>query len=66
MTPTARMTASTAARRTADPGLIGLLGFVIATVAAQLEHLGVQDSNAVFWIGAVLGGVVQVNAGMLW
>ena len=65
MTPTARLTASLGARRTADPGLIGLLGFVIATVAAQLAHLGVQDSNAVFWIGAVFGGFVQVTAGML-
>ena len=51
--------------RTADPGLIGLLGFVIATVAAQLEHLGLQESSPVFWIGAVFGGVVQVTAGML-
>jgi len=55
----------TTTARTADPGLIGLLGFVIATVAAQLEHLGLQDSSAVFWIGAVFGGVVQVTAGML-
>ena len=55
----------TATQRTADPGLIGLLGFVIATVAAQLEHLGLQDSSPVFWIGAVFGGVVQVTAGML-
>ena len=34
--------------RTADPGLIGLLGFVIATLTAQLAHLGVQDESAVF------------------
>ena len=65
MTTTSRSTTSEVTRRTADPGLIGLLGFVIATVAAQLEHLGYQDANAVFWIGAVFGGVVQVTAGML-
>jgi uncharacterized protein len=52
-------------RRTADPGLIGLLGFVLATVTAQLAHLGVQDESPVFWVGAVFGGVVQVTAGML-
>lgn len=51
--------------RTADPGLIGLLGFVIATLTAQLEHLGLQDEAPVFWVGAVFGGVVQVTAGML-
>ena len=51
--------------RTADPGLIGLLGFVIATMTAQLAHLGVQDESPVFWVGAVFGGVVQVTAGML-
>lgn len=51
--------------RTADPGLIGLLGFVIATFTAQLAHLGVQDENPVFWVGAVFGGIVQVLAGML-
>lgn len=56
---------STPLRSTADPGLIGLLGFVLATVTAQLEHLGVQDVSPVFWIGAVFGGVVQVTAGML-
>lgn len=50
---------------TADPGLIGLLGFVIATVTAQLAHLGVQTESPVFWVGAVFGGVVQVIAGML-
>lgn len=50
---------------TADPGLIGLLGFVIATLTAQLEHLGVQNESPVFWVGAVFGGVVQVTAGML-
>lgn len=50
---------------TADPGLIGLLGFVIATLTAQLEHLGVQNESSVFWVGAVFGGVVQVIAGML-
>ncbi len=49
----------------ADPGLIGLLGFVIATLTAQLAHLGLQDENPVFWIGAAFGGVVQVTAGML-
>jgi succinate-acetate transporter protein len=49
----------------ADPGLIGLLGFVIATLTAQLAHLGIQDESAVFWIGAAFGGVVQVTAGML-
>ena len=49
----------------ADPGLIGLLGFVIATLTAQLEHLGVQSEGPVFWVGAVFGGVVQVTAGML-
>ncbi len=65
MTETAWPTTSPAAQRTADPGLIGLLGFVIATVAAQLEHLGFQDASAVFWIGAVFGGIVQVTAGML-
>src|SRR6478752_3408837 len=51
--------------RVADPGLIGLLGFVIATVTAQLAHLGLQDEAPVFWVGAVFGGVVQVTAGML-
>lgn len=51
--------------RTADPGLIGLLGFVIATLTAQLEHLGVQELAPVFWVGAAFGGVVQVTAGML-
>ena len=51
--------------RTADPGLIGLLGFVIATLTAQLAHLGVQDESAVFWVGAAFGGAVQVTAGML-
>jgi len=51
--------------RRADPGLIGLLGFVIATLTAQLAHLGVQNESAVFWVGAVFGGVVQVTAGML-
>lgn len=51
--------------RTADPGLIGLLGFVIATLTAQLEHLGVQNESPVFWVGAVFGGIVQVIAGML-
>lgn len=50
---------------TADPGLIGLLGFVIATLTAQLAHLGLQDESPVFWVGAVFGGVVQVTAGML-
>jgi succinate-acetate transporter protein len=49
----------------ADPGLIGLLGFVIATVIAQLAHLGLLEESPVFWIGAVFGGVVQVIAGML-
>lgn len=49
----------------ADPGLIGLLGFVIATLTAQLAHLGLQDENPVFWVGAAFGGVVQVTAGML-
>ncbi|MBN9213999.1 MAG: hypothetical protein ABS62_13205 [Microbacterium sp. SCN 70-200] len=53
------------ASRTADPGLIGLLGFVIATLTAQLAHLGVQNESAVFWVGAVFGGIVQVTAGML-
>lgn len=51
--------------QTADPGLIGLLGFVIATLTAQLAHLGVQNESPVFWVGAVFGGVVQVIAGML-
>jgi succinate-acetate transporter protein len=51
--------------RVADPGLIGLLGFVIATLTAQLAHLGLQDDAPVFWVGAVFGGVVQVTAGML-
>lgn len=50
---------------TADPGLIGLLGFIIATLTAQLAHLGVQSESAVFWVGAVFGGIVQVTAGML-
>ncbi|MCT9821564.1 GPR1/FUN34/YaaH family transporter [Microbacterium sp. W1N] len=49
----------------ADPGLIGLLGFVIATLTAQLAHLGVQNESPVFWVGAVFGGIVQVIAGML-
>ncbi len=53
------------APRLADPGLIGLLGFVIATLTAQLEHLGLQNESPVFWVGAVFGGVVQVTAGML-
>ncbi len=53
------------AGRRADPGLIGLLGFVIATLTAQLAHLGVHDESTVFWVGAVFGGVVQVIAGML-
>ncbi|GAA1952368.1 acetate uptake transporter family protein [Microbacterium deminutum] len=65
MTANSRAADSGGSPRTADPGLIGLLGFVIATVAAQLEHLGLQDSNPVFWIGAVFGGLVQVTAGML-
>ncbi|HYP73221.1 MAG TPA: GPR1/FUN34/YaaH family transporter [Microbacterium sp.] len=56
---------SPARPRTADPGLIGLLGFVIATLTAQLAHLGVQDESAVFWVGAAFGGIVQVTAGML-
>ncbi|GAA5039701.1 acetate uptake transporter family protein [Microbacterium fluvii] len=51
--------------RVADPGLIGLLGFVIATLTAQLEHLGLQTEAPVFWVGAVFGGIVQVTAGML-
>jgi succinate-acetate transporter protein len=51
--------------RRADPGLIGLLGFVIATLTAQLANLGFQNESAVFWVGAVFGGVVQVTAGML-
>lgn len=51
--------------RVADPGLIGLLGFVIATLTAQLAHLGIQDDAPVFWVGAVFGGIVQVTAGML-
>lgn len=51
--------------KTADSGLIGLLGFVIATMTAQLAHLGVQSESAVFWVGAVFGGIVQVTAGML-
>ena len=50
---------------TADPGLIGLLGFVIATLTAQLAHLGVHDESVVFWVGAAFGGIVQVTAGML-
>jgi succinate-acetate transporter protein len=63
------MTSSPALRgypfQPADPGLIGLLGFVIATLTAQLAHLGLQDENPVFWVGAAFGGVVQVTAGML-
>lgn len=54
-----------AASTTADPGLIGLLGFVIATLTAQLANLGLQDESPVFWVGAVFGGIVQVTAGML-
>ncbi|MFG6443736.1 acetate uptake transporter family protein [Microbacterium sp. P06] len=50
---------------TADPGLIGLLGFAIATLTAQLAHLGVQNESSVFWVGAIFGGVVQIIAGML-
>lgn len=57
--------ANAASNATADPGLIGLLGFVIATLTAQLEHLGVQNESPVFWVGAVFGGIVQVTAGML-
>ena len=49
----------------ADPGLIGLLGFVLATLTAQTARLGIQDEGPVFWVGAVFGGVVQVTAGML-
>ncbi len=49
----------------ADPGLIGLLGFVLATSTAQLGHLGIQEESSTFWVGAVFGGVVQVIAGML-
>lgn len=49
----------------ADPGLLGLLGFVLATFTAQLEHFGVQDEAPVFWIGAVFGGVLQIIAGLL-
>lgn len=60
--PTTRAAAGISA---ADPGLIGLLGFVLATLTAQLEHLGVQNEGPVFWVGAVFGGVVQVTAGML-
>lgn len=56
---------SSIASNRADPGLIGLLGFVIATLTAQLAHLGVQSESAVFWVGAAFGGVVQVTAGML-
>ncbi len=52
-------------QKVADPGLIGLLGFVIATLTAQLAHLGVQNESPVFWVGAVFGGIVQVIAGML-
>lgn len=49
----------------ADPGLIGLLGFVLATATAQFGHLGIQEESSTFWVGAVFGGVVQVIAGML-
>ncbi len=56
---------SRGASHAADPGLIGLLGFVLATFTAQMAHLGVQNDHAVFWVGAVFGGVVQVTAGML-
>lgn len=58
-------TLSTPHSTVADPGLIGLLGFVIATLTAQLAHLGVQNESPVFWVGAVFGGIVQVTAGML-
>lgn len=34
-------------------------------MTAQLAHLGVQSESAVFWVGAVFGGIVQVTAGML-
>lgn len=37
----------------------------MATVIAQLAHLGVLEESPVFWIGAVFGGIVQVIAGML-
>jgi succinate-acetate transporter protein len=57
--------APSAPARRADPGLIGLLGFVIATLTAQLANLGVQNESPVFWVGAVFGGIVQVTAGML-
>ncbi len=57
--------APTRTLRTADPGLIGLLGFAIATLTAQLAHLGVQNESSVFWVGAIFGGVVQIIAGML-
>lgn len=65
MTDRSRPRGIPASSRRADPGLIGLLGFVIATLTAQLEHLGVQTESSVFWVGAVFGGVVQVIAGML-
>ena len=45
--------------------MIGLLGFVLATLTAQTARLGIQDEGPVFWVGAVFGGVVQVTAGML-
>lgn len=52
-------------QRTADPGLIGLLGFILATLTAQLGHLGLQDQAPTFWIGAAFGGLMQVIAGTL-
>lgn len=48
----------------ADPGLVGLLGFIFGTLASQLEHLGIQGLGPVFWIGALFGGVLQIIAGM--
>ncbi len=62
---TVLMDTQKAAATTADAGLIGLLGFVIATLTAQLAHLGLQNESPVFWVGAIFGGVVQVTAGML-
>lgn len=49
------------ARTMADPGLIGLLGFVTATLTAQVAHLGVQSESAVFWVGAIFGGADRIS-----
>lgn len=65
MSRTATIAPTSGRRRRADPGLIGLLGFILATLTAQLGHLGLQEQAPTFWIGAAFGGLMQVIAGML-